>query len=135
MADLSILNSVKKNLGLEADYDVYDPDVIMYINGVFSTLNQLGVGPEIGFTIEDDSATWGSFIGTNKRYSFVQTYVSLRARLLFDPPTTSYLIEAMNKQIAEFEFRINLLRESTEWVNPNTVIDDSEDQVIDGGEA
>lgn len=129
----SILNSTKKNLGLEADYTAFDPDIIMYINGVFSTLNQLGVGPEDGFSIEDSTPTWDAFIGTNKKYNFVKTYVYLRVRILFDPPATSYVISAMNDQIKELEWRISVLREETAWVDPNATVPLVDDLVLDGG--
>lgn len=113
-----ILKSVKKALGLADDYDVFDPDVIMHINSAFSTLNQLGIGPQQGFMIEDDAATWESFLGTDLRLNNVKTYIYLRVRLLFDPPTTSFHLEAVNQQIKELEWRLNAQREDEEWTEP-----------------
>lgn len=106
----SILLSVKKVLGVDSSYDVFDPDIIMHINSVFMTLQQLGVGPDDGFSIEDDTATWSDFFGTGRRYNAVQSYVYLRVRLLFDPPGTPYLIEAMKAQMAEMEWRLEVAR-------------------------
>lgn len=129
----SILNSVKKNLGLEAGYTAFDSDVIMHINSILATLNQLGVGPEEGFMIEDATPTWDDFFGANPRMNFCMTYVYLRVKMLFDPASTSYWVTAMNEQIREFEWRINTYRESYAWVNPYPVIVPEEDLVLDGG--
>lgn len=110
----SILISTKKVLGLDASYTVFDLDVIMHINAAFSILNQLGVGPVGGFSIEDEEAVWTDFVllpGSEISIHLVKTYVQLKARMLFDPPTTSFLIEAMTKQINEYEWRLNVARE------------------------
>jgi hypothetical protein len=110
----SILNSTKKVLGLEPTYIVFDQDVIMHINAAFSILQQLGVGPVEGFMIQDDTAVWDDFIlieGSEPSKSLVKTYVQLKARMLFDPPTTSFLLEAMTNQIKEYEWRLNVFRE------------------------
>lgn len=114
----SILLSTKKILGLDATYTAFDLDVITHINSVFSTLTQLGLGPPNGFMIEDEGSEWAEFIGSDFNLSAVKTYVYLRVRLLFDPPTTSYHITALNEQIQELEWRLNSYRESTAWVEP-----------------
>jgi hypothetical protein len=116
----SILNSVKKNLGLDASYLAFDDDVIMNINSVFGTLNQLGIGPADGFAIEDDSAVWDDFLAGDVKLNSVKMYVYLRVRLAFDPPTTSYHISAVNDQIRELEWRLNTYREEASWVSPIT---------------
>ncbi len=92
----SILKSVKKNLGLELDYDVFDHDVITFVNTAFSTLNQLGVGPTTGCIIEDDTSNWDDFVPLTEKslLSDAKTYIYLRVRLMFDPPTTSYAIKS-----------------------------------------
>lgn len=115
----SILDSIKKVLGILPDYLVFDQDVIMHTNSAFSTLNQLGIGPELGFTIENKDPVWADFIGTDKRLSSVKTYVYLRVRLLFDPPQTSYLIQSMNEQLRELEWRLNVKHEDEHWVDPD----------------
>lgn len=108
----SILTSIKKLLGIEEDYVHFDPDIIMHINSVFMILNQLGVGPPEGFRIEDDIATWADYTDNNLLYESVKTYIYLKVRLLFDPPASSSLIEAMNRQISELEWRLNVAAES-----------------------
>lgn len=115
----SILKSTKSALGIDAEYDHFDSEIVMFINSVFSTLTQLGLGPEVGFMIEDDTATWDAFIGTDPRLNLVKSYVYLRVRLLFDPPSTSYLIESMRTQIQELEWRLNVHREGESWTDPN----------------
>jgi len=115
----SILISTKKILGIAEDYTAFDLDIITHINTAFSTLTQLGVGPATGFMIEDDTAVWDDFISDDFQYNSVKSYVFLRVRHLFDPPTTSYLIVASEKQISELEWRLNVHREETGWVDPD----------------
>ena len=116
----SILDSTKKILGLEADYTPFDLDVITHINSTFSTLHQLGLGPTSGFMIVDSSAVWADFFGNDPRLYAIKTYVYLRVRLLFDPPTTQYLMAAYQEQIKELEWRLNVVREGDTWVPPTT---------------
>jgi len=131
---MSILTTVKKILGVDATYTTFDVDIITHINSVFFTLNQLGIGPADGFAIEDATAVWDDFLGTDLRLNAVKTYMYLRVRLLFDPPTASYLIEATRQQIQEFEWRLNAYREDTAWVDPAPVVlVDEEDLLFDGG--
>lgn len=115
----SILNSTKKTLGIAEDYLAFDPDIIMHINSVFVTLHQLGIGPDEGYAIEDDDNLWAEFLQNDPRLNSVRTYMFLRVRLLFDPPATSYLIESLNQQRLELEWRLNVYREGDSWVNPN----------------
>lgn len=115
----SILTSTKKILGIAEDYTVFDLDIITHINSAFSTLTQLGVGPAIGFMIEDASVIWTDFIADDFQYNSVKSYVFLRVRQLFDPPTTSYLISAVERQIQELEWRLNVHREETGWIDPD----------------
>lgn len=128
----SILTTTKKVLNLADDYTPFDQDVIMHINSVFSTLSQLGVGPAEGFMIEDTAATWASFLEGDPRLNHIKTYVYLRVRMLFDPPQTGYLVQAMQDQIKELEWRINVQREDVAWVDPET-LQPMEDVVLDGG--
>lgn len=124
----SILKSTKKILGLDPEYMVFDLDIITHINSAFSTLNQLGLGPADGFMIEDDEAVWSDFnLVDDKKINSVRTYVFLKVRLVFDPPTTSYLIGVFEKQITELEWRLNVRREEEEWVDPDPPV-----VVIDG---
>lgn len=102
-----ILNTVKMMLGLETDYDAFDIDVIIAINSAFMSLNQLGVGPEGGFRIVDGTELWTDFIGDTKLLGSVQTYVYLRTKLVFDPPSTSFVLSAMQDEIKELGWRLN----------------------------
>lgn len=109
----SILTSIKKLLGIDKSYKHFDPDLIMHINSVFSILTQLGVGPPNGFSIAGDTEKWDSFIAKDSdNFSLVKSYVHLKVKLLFDPPLGSAVIESINKQISEFEWRLNVAAES-----------------------
>lgn len=119
----SILDGTKKVLNLAPDYTPFDQDIIMHINSVFSTLNQLGVGPADGFMIEDKDAVWSDFLEGNLKLNNIKSYMYLRVRMLFDPPTIGYLVTAMQDQIKELEWRINVERESVAWVDPELVPD------------
>jgi hypothetical protein len=129
----SILTSIKKNLGVPEDYEVFDPDIILYINSAFATLNELGVGPAEGFMIEDKAAVWTTYLGTDPRLNSVKTYIQLRVRMLFDPPQTSYLVEAMKEQILQHEWRLNVVMEHTIWTDPDPDDLSTSGQVLDGG--
>lgn len=104
----SILEYVKKNIGISIDDTHFDPDIISDINGVLSYLTtQLGVGPESGFEISDSFAKWNDFLPSEEpKWNCVKTYVHLKVKLLFDPPTSSSHLEAINREIKELEWRI-----------------------------
>lgn len=123
----SILNSTKKILGIDAEYTAFDLDIITHINSVFADLMDLGVGPDDGFMIEDSDTTWGDYLGEDRNLNSVKTYVYLRVRLLFDPPTSSFHLTAIEKQIEELAWRLNVRQENRFWSSP---IDDT---VLDGG--
>ena len=118
----SILDSTKKVLGLDPSYTPFDEDIILHINSVLATLNQLGIGPAAGFAVVDNATTWTEFLGDDPTLNSVKTYVYLRVRLLFDPPTTSFLLSALQDQVREFEWRLNTKREETAWVDPTAVV-------------
>lgn len=102
----SILLSIKKLLGLDEDYDAFDLDVTIHINSAFFTLNQLGVGPEGGYSITGSGDQWIDFTGGRIDINSVKTYIYLKVRNLFDPPDTSYAREAFKKQAEEYEWRL-----------------------------
>ena len=104
----SILNDIKKLLGLSAEYDAFDQDIIIHINSVFMILRQLGVGPEDGYKIADASNTWEEFTDDNLAIESVKTYIYLKVRLMFDPPQNSSLMQAIQSQISELEWRLNV---------------------------
>lgn len=104
----SILISVKKSLGITEEYEHFDADILMHINTALMTLAQIGVGPSSGFTVSDKSASWSDFLGDDEnRLSGVRTYVFLRVKLVFDPPTSPSAIESLTKQANELEWRLN----------------------------
>lgn len=108
----SILKTVRKMIGPNHECDVFDVDLIVHINSVFATLNQLGVGPNGGFEIKDDTVVWGDYIGSDKRFNGVKSYMYLKTRLLFDPPASAVIVAAMEKQAVEYEWRLNVIAES-----------------------
>lgn len=110
----SILTSIKKLLGIEAEQEHFDPDIIMHINSVLSILTQIGVGPSEGFRIEDETATWEDFISDNQNLESVKSYIHLKVKLLFDPPLNSIVIESMNRMINELEWRLNFTAEQAQ---------------------
>lgn len=121
----SILTSVKKLLGIDESYTHFDADLIMHINSVFSILGQIGVGPKKGFAISGADEKWSDFLEDDPgRLALVKSYMHLKVRLLFDLPTASSAVDAMNRQISEFEWRLfvaadNAAREeeSQKWMN------------------
>ena len=104
----SILNSVKKMIGIDQDYTVFDADIITHTNTAFSILHQLGVGPDEGFEVTDNTQTWTDFIGDDPRFNFVKSWVTLKVKMLFDPPQSSALIDSANRLLSELEWRINV---------------------------
>jgi hypothetical protein len=114
----SILNSIKKGIGLPETDTSFDVDVLMHINSVLSILAQVGVGPANGIMIEDSTATWESLLGSDPRLNMAKTYMYLQVRLLFDPPATSFLLDAIQKRITELEVRLNVQREGESWTDP-----------------
>lgn len=109
----SILTSIKKLLGIEADVTHFDPDIITHLNSVFMRLKQLGVGPEDGFFIEDDTATWSDFIADPMECQAVKTYISAKTRLIFDPPQSSTIMKCLEEIVREFEWCLNVEAESS----------------------
>lgn len=105
----SILLSIKKLLGVSAEYEHFDPDIIMHINTVFVILHDLGVGPTEGFAIADSDAVWVDFIDPDEDISvaMVKSYMHARVKLLFDPPASSAHIDTLNRVVNEFEWRLN----------------------------
>lgn len=102
----SILHDIKQMLGQEWDDTTYDLDIMLHINSVFFNLNQINVGPPEGFVIEDANAVWADYIGTSKNLHAVKTYIYLRVRLLFDPPTTGPLVGSLEKQADKLEWTL-----------------------------
>lgn len=139
--DSSILNTTKQILGLPVEDESFDLDVITHINSAFSTIADLGVGPEDGFFIEDDEAVWEDVDPTLTRsqQNQLKTFIYLSVRLVFDPPQTTFAINALKEQIAEHVWRLSVRREGVAWVDPTEtpayVSEDGDEIVVDGGGA
>lgn len=110
--DQSILDSIKKLLGIDPDYEAFDIDIIIHINSTFATLAQIGVGPNEGFEIADKTAVWSDFIAADKRLNSVRSYVYLKVRQYFDPPATSFALTSIENMLKEQEFRLQTAAES-----------------------
>ena len=109
----SILTSIKKLLGITAEYKQFDPDLIIHINSVFLILKQLGIGPEQGFSISGEYETWDQYLPEgSENFEAVKSYMHIKVKLLFDPPTSSAVMEAMNRMASEYEWRLNVEAES-----------------------
>lgn len=108
MESESILTSIKKLIGMTEDYDAFDTDIIIHINSVFMILNQLGVGPSKPFRIIDKNDLWAEFLSEDdKNFDAVKTYVYLKTKIVFDPPSSSIIMQAMKEAINELEWRLN----------------------------
>lgn len=101
----SILLSIKKLLGIPQMHNAFDDDLIIQINTAFATLNQLNIGPPKGFIIENENAVWSDYL-TKCNLVMVKTYIHLKVKMVFDPPTSAALIEATERAIAELEWRL-----------------------------
>lgn len=104
----SILDTIKIMLGLEKDYNAFDTEIIAYINSALFTLSQLGVGPEEGFSIKDCDSVWSDYIDPTPNLIAVQTFIKLKVQLMFDPPSNSFVVDAINKQLDELTWRLCL---------------------------
>lgn len=104
----SILTSIKKLLGIEAEDTHFDPDIIMQINMALMSISQLGVGPSTGFVITGKGEVWLDLLGDRKDIESAKSYIYLKVRLIFDPPSSGVLIEAIERQIRELEWRLNI---------------------------
>ena len=114
--DDSILNTIKKMLGPDSDYDVFDTDIIIHINSALSTLAQLGVGPSTGFRVTGPEECWSDFIGYGVNdLESVKTYVYLKVKMLFDPPASSFVMKAMEDNCKEIEWRLNVAVDAGEY--------------------
>lgn len=103
----SILDSIKKLLGIQPEYKSFDQDIMMHINAVFVVLNQLGIGPSEGFSINSRDIKWSKY-STELNTNLVKTYMYLKVRLMFDPPASATLVESINAMIKELEWRLCL---------------------------
>jgi hypothetical protein len=129
----SILRSTKKILGIDPADVSFDQDVLTHINSAFSHLQQLGIGPEDGFVIEDETPEWSAFVPAAPLpiLSAIKTNVFLHVRYIFDPPQMQHVMAAMERQIQESDVRLSIMRENEDWFLPDPALP----EVIDGGGA
>ena len=106
--EMSILNDIKKMIGLDENYTVFDQDLIIHINSVFMILTQMGVGPEEGYRITGASNEWSEFTNDDLLMESVKTYIYQKVRLIFDPPQNSALLQAIQSSVKELEWRLNV---------------------------
>ncbi len=111
----SILTSIKEMLGIAEEYNHFDSVLIRHINSVFMILTQMGIGPTEGFTIQDADQTWSDFVSEEENLEAVKTYMYHRVQLMFDPPTSSTVIESTNRIISELEWRLYTASEFTSY--------------------
>jgi hypothetical protein len=116
MGEESILDSIKKLIGIQEDDISFDRDIIWAINSVLSVLTQLGVGPKDGFQISGSSEIWSDFMDEDPKMNSVKSYVYMRVKMLFDPPLSASVSSAMLDAINEFEWRLNVQAESSQGV-------------------
>lgn len=102
----SILHDIKQMLGQEWDDETFDLDIKNHINTVFFNLNQIGIGPADGFEIVDETTLWSAYIGDRKNNNAVKTYIYIRTRLVFDPPTNGFLVTSLEKQADKLEWTL-----------------------------
>ena len=120
----SILNSVKQQLGITSDYNAFDAELILHINSVLRILNQLGVG-KLGFEISDSNSKWSDFLGDKESIlSDVKTYVYLKVRYFWDPPSVGSHMSALENIIKELEWRINVEIDPVDYDWSNEGFDD-----------
>ena len=106
--DESILNTIKKLLGIDSSYNAFDQDIIVHINTTINILYQLGLDSCKGFYVQDETETWGDLLSNNDILNLVQTYVYLRVKSMFDPASGS-VNESLNRIQQELEWRINVM--------------------------
>lgn len=105
----SIFQSVKKVVGLLEDDTSFDQDVLLHINSVVSTLRQLGLSIPRDFYVRDDVQTWRDLLGEFRDLDLVKSYMTMKVRLMFDPPSSSFGLKSMEEMTKEYEWRINVL--------------------------
>ena len=107
----SILETIKKMLGIDAEYTAFDTDIIININTALMSVSQFGIGPVGGLVIQGSSENWTDLLGESTALEAVKTYIYLKVKLAFDPPTSSFVVESINRTLLELEYRLILQAE------------------------
>lgn len=106
--ETSILKSVKAKLPMCEDYDNFDNEIVDCINDAIAIMSQLGYEKADSFEITDDTSTWDELIDETK-YNFIKGYIYDSTKKKFDPPTSATLMEALNSEMKEYEWRLEVL--------------------------
>lgn len=115
---MSIMDSVKKFVNISPDDTSFDPDILICINSVFAGMTQMGIGPKEGIIVIDSTSHWDEYF--DERYiGMVTNYVGSKTRMMFDPPASSAIIEAIKETIKETEFRLFIAVDNNELLSPN----------------
>lgn len=107
----SILTTIKKLLGITEECEDFDTDIIVHINTAIARLRTLGVGPDEGYQITDETNTWTEYLNGDIRLNDVKQYIYIKVKLVFDPPVAS-VITALQETLKELEFAINITADS-----------------------
>ena len=123
----SILTNIKKMLGVDADYKVFDTDIIIGINSALMALQQIGVGPTDGILIADSTNEWSELLTNTKKVEAAKSYIYLKVKLLFDPPTSGFVVDCINKQLEELAWRLMM---QTDIAIEDVVDEDEEEEEV-----
>jgi hypothetical protein len=104
--ETSILKTIRTSLGILPDFTDFDQELLVAINSALMAVGQLGIGPDGGFSITDDTATWANLFDGVSNIEAVKSYIFVKCRLEFDPPGTSFLMDAYNRQLTELAWRL-----------------------------
>lgn len=130
----SILEDISKLLGVQVDEDFFETDIVIHINSAFNQLCQLGVGPDTPFRITTGNETWSDFMPNISDYENIKTYIYLYVRLIFDPPSSGFVTDAIKARMAELEWRMYVQadNESDDIFHPGMIYSVGDKVVKDG---
>ena len=101
----SILNDVKRYLGITEDCTSFDFDIIIHINAAIASLIQMGVGPDYGYSVVDVNNTWDEFISDETLANMAKPIVFLKVKMLFDPVSNTTVKASYDELLKEFQYR------------------------------
>lgn len=103
----SILDTIKKMLGYEVTPDPhFDTDIMVLINSAFSELSEVGVLSDASYRVTSRTNTWSDAFGGRKDVDVIQTFVYLYVKLIFDPPSSAFVLNALKEEKDRMEWRI-----------------------------
>lgn len=101
----NILLTIKAMLGLGENQNEFDQELMIYINGALFTITELGVGDPT-FQIKTGDEVWNDFLKDQDDVNIIKEIVYLRVRLIFDPPSSQFVADALQKKLDEDEWRL-----------------------------